>query len=356
MIALFQSYCPDEFDEGELLHLMGYLFRFYRPAKYLEMTAAEKRDAALQVVKQLIHHFPREGIERAKILDGLQQFYYDQSVLHWTLKNMDGIICDSGDSSAIHDALSRGLLTSDPLSVKMIARKTADLHRFLERQPSHIPPSTPTSLAMFRSSTFYTWVKIVKTLGDIKEFVRQELKSSPLRDDGWTEQSLTALFNTEPIPDSSPSNLRFPPCERCDQPGLYTWPMVDLAWRRRLGAFRNNFLGVSKFMNTPERTSSVPLAFGVGGSAAQKVKREFQLADGNLEPSLTKLESQNKSLPYNRVCSKECTDGVCVAWVFDSDFLNEPFLPPFPLETDIDVRKEKDDRFPTRRIPGAFGD
>ena len=356
MIALFQSYCPDEFDEGELLHLMGYLFRFYRPAKDLEMNAAERQDAALKMVKQLIQHFPREGIERAKILDGLLQFYYDQSVLHWTLKNIDGIICGSGDSSAIHDAHSRGLLTSDPLSVEMIARKTADLHRFLDRQPSHIPPSTSTSFAMFRSSTFYTWVKIMKTLGDIEESVRQELKSSPLRNEGWTEQSLTALFNKEPVPDSSPSNLRFPPCERCNQPSLHTWPTVDLSWRRRLGAFRNNFLQRSEFMDALGKSSSVPLTFGVGEPAAQKVNGEFQQTDGTLDPSVTKLECPKKPLPYNRVCSKECMGGVWIAWVFESDSLNEPVLPPFPLETDIDVREENDEICRTRNMPGAFED
>jgi hypothetical protein len=71
---------------------------------------------------------------------------------------------------------------------------------------------------------------------------------------------------------------------------------------------------------------------------------------------MTKLEALTKPLPYNRVCSKECTDGICVAWVFENDFLNEPILPLFPLETDTDVREEDDEICLTRRMPGAFED
>jgi hypothetical protein len=60
------------------------------------MNAAERQDAALKVVKQLIQHFPREGIKRAKILDGLLQFYHNQSVPPWTLKILTALSVAAG--------------------------------------------------------------------------------------------------------------------------------------------------------------------------------------------------------------------------------------------------------------------
>jgi hypothetical protein len=36
--------------------------------------------------------------------------------------------------------------------------------------------------------------------------------------------------------------------------------------------------------------------------------------------------------------------------------LNEPVLPPFPLETDIDTKEEKDEICRMRKMPGAFED
>ena len=87
-----------------------------------------------------------------------------------------------------------------------------------------------------------------------------------------------------------------------------------------------------------------------------EVERGFQTTDGTPNPCMTKLERLLKHLPYNRVCSKERTDGICVAWVFENDTLNELVLPRFPLETDIHVVEENEEIFPTRRMPGAFGD
>jgi hypothetical protein len=86
------------------------------------------------------------------------------------------------------------------------------------------------------------------------------------------------------------------------------------------------------------------------------VNGEFQHKGRTLDPSVAKLEGPKRPLPYNRVCSKECTDGVCVAWVFESDSLNERVLQPFPLETDIDVGEENDEICRTRNMPGAFED
>jgi hypothetical protein len=109
-------------------------------------------------------------------------------------------------------------------------------------------------------------------------------------------------------------------------------------------------------MDALGKSSSVPLMFGVGEPAAQKVNGEFQHTNGTLDPSVTKLEFPKKPLPYNRVCSKECMGGVWIAWVFESDSLHEPVLPPFPPETDIGVREENDEICRTRKMPGAFDD
>jgi hypothetical protein len=131
--------------------------------------------------------------------------------------------------------------------------------------------------------------------------------------------------------------------------------MVDLAWRRRLCAFKN-FLRGSEVIETPGKITSISISFGKEGARGPEEGREFQTTDGTLDARMTKLEALTKPLPYNRVCSKECTDGICVAWVFENDFLNEPILPLFPLETDTDVREEDDEICLTRRMPGAFED
>jgi hypothetical protein len=81
---------------------------------------------------------------------------------------------------------------------------------------------------------------------------------------------------------------------------------------------------------------------------------------GSGESSIRKTE-----LPYRIVCSTECTDGVCAAWVYEDNTDVEPNLPRYlsGVLSDFDNEKEQaiiemaeEEPCPTKGMPGAFKD
>jgi hypothetical protein len=365
MISLFQRYCPNEHNETEILTMLGLLLLFYRPRKSLDLTITKRNDAALQVIRQLIDHFAEDDAKRSEIVFGLMQLYYDQRVLQWTLRNIKGHIHDVAGVPALHDGIARKLLLRDPASMKMIAHKSEDLHRFFDG-PAYrlsIPPGTVTSLAMYQPGTFFSWRNIVQDLGyDIGDFVRRELEASPLKEDEWDQGTLTALFRSETFPDSKNSESGFLRCERCGYSEDRSWTKIDLPWRRYLRSIRT---GCSKGTERVEREEPCSdelrrntISYGDHGTT---IKRHSGAENSQQKPRQSRelLASGSEtfvSWPYKIVCSDQCEDGICVAWSYENDTSDEPRLPAYIPEhlrvSDSDMDEIND--CPSKNIPGAF--
>jgi hypothetical protein len=78
---------------------------------------------------------------------------------------------------------------------RVLTQRRANLH--LEGL-SHLKSpviETPTSLALYSSTAFFSWREVLRECGiDFAEFVREELQRAPLRDDGWDEHALLKIF------------------------------------------------------------------------------------------------------------------------------------------------------------------
>lgn len=108
------------------------------------------------------------------------------------------MISRSENNSAVHRVLAMKLFISDPVSAALIVRKTerSDLHRFWEREYSGISPGTPTSLAMYQPKLFVRWVRVLREVGvDLREFVKEDLDSRVLKEEGWRVDTLRRLLS-----------------------------------------------------------------------------------------------------------------------------------------------------------------
>ena len=98
-----------------------------------------------------------------------------------------------------------------------------------------IKHETPTSLEMYSSFVFMKWRDALLRLSvDLERFVGDEMQQSPLKDAGWDEDSLLALFHCDIQSDYIPSRLNR--CDDCSNPIL--WTQVELSWREWLNRFK----------------------------------------------------------------------------------------------------------------------
>ena len=317
------------------------------------MSLADRRDAALGVIKQLIYHFPEEDVERSNILFDLMHFNYDRSVLHWTLRSIKGFIHDNSQNSGIHQGFWRKLPVRDPMSMRLIVQKTQNLHRFYDMNCFTLPAGTPTSLAMYQPGLFFQWRSILLDQGhDIDHFVRRELEVPHLGDQGWEQGTLTAVFKSEAFPDSRPSASGFFKCDRCGRYEESAATMVDLPWRHHLRSIRNRHCIEAQ---QPRRDD---LINEVQNITIRIACPEIKHHSGHTTTSKPEMcPSPNTLLwPYRIVCSDSCEDGVCVAWVFENDLVEEPCLPAYTPEHErlpVSGVCELDD-CPSMDMPGAF--
>ena len=224
-------------------------------------------------------------------------------------------------------------------------------------------PHTPTMLAMYDPSLFIVWRTMLQDLGhDVREFVRQELEQGTLRAAGWTESSLLHLFQTDLTTDQydGPRVFGFPICERCGHNGTGLGPRlkVDLGWWRHLRAIRK------QYANTPS-TNSIQEPQSLNVFVDSDRKNKWGDMPVNCWPTSTQALGDGgfKHLPYRIVCSTNCMDGVCVAWMYENDLDIEPSFPPYPQEPnaagELDDGKNsggKEDEYPEVKVPGSFVD
>ena len=182
---------------------------------------------------------------------------------------------------------------------------------------------------------------------------------------------------------SSPkTHFGFPTCERCGDQGttLGARLKVDLEWRRRLREVKSGKTPVSA-LSTPsniEATDGEVVAAStsiLNGDSNIMIGLDFGLSNTKA-PAIINVqeveedETQELRLPYRIVCSKACTDGVCVAWVFEGDNVDDSkvVFPPYPLPpshrtSDSDLgrvvgilEEVEHENLPTKAMPGAFID
>jgi hypothetical protein len=370
MINLLQNNRREEYEDDTILHMMGLFMQAYRPQKAIDMSWAQRRNAALRLLATLIASFDPHDLELIAIVHGAVMFCYEQNVLHWLLHYMKGPITLLGGSmSVIHESIARRLLERDPSAMKIITQRTDNLHLCIEDSSRRMVRSTPTMLAMYDMGLFLAWSQLLRELGhDIRVFVRQELEEGLLKEQGWDEPSLTFLFqeNFVPDPHHAPTALMFPSCERCGDKGSRIGvPLkVDLKWRRRLRDIRRLHSSRSSLAGLPSLNSAL-------ASAGDQTLNQSDTSGGsqNVETQATPTDSPevdpeiSKPLPYRIVCSRECRDEVCVAWAYENDSKDEPNFPPYPLQpqvepgnTSLTIQEVEQEQCPTSKIPGAFID
>ncbi|KAH7360439.1 hypothetical protein BKA65DRAFT_547156 [Rhexocercosporidium sp. MPI-PUGE-AT-0058] len=122
----------------------------------------------------------------------------------------------------------------------LLARGDLDMHVIAVVEPSLIEEiylnwtgvcgHTPTSLAMRYSSSFFHFRKLLVEEGyDIEKFIGDELHTSPLAEQGWTQATLHFLFETVFRP------LEMKRCSACPRYGFPT----DLGWLSALEELRS---------------------------------------------------------------------------------------------------------------------
>ncbi|KAG4442551.1 hypothetical protein IFR05_001963 [Cadophora sp. M221] len=353
MLSVFQTYCPHGHDTLEIWGSVGKLLLSYRPQRMINMELSERKNGAHVLLKQILYLLPQDDENWVKILFGMMQLFYDSEILRWTIGRIEGTILVTEENSAVHRALGMKLFITDRVSARMIVEKTErrELHRFWNRKYSGVPPGTPMELALYQSGLFFGWVRVLAELGvDLEEFLREEFDvgCEVWRVEGWSVDSLmevVGLFDEEKGMVEESAFLR---CERCGRVEGSSWLKVNLAWRRRLREIRNRNLkegNLGRDVNVMV-SSEVP---GVWGKKDLMVDTTLSICN---------------ELPYTIVCSDECQDGVCVAWVFDDMANEEPFLPAYPYHEQLednaldlkDIAFTVGEDCPTDQMPGAFRD
>ncbi|KAK0112606.1 hypothetical protein ONS95_014349 [Cadophora gregata] len=354
LLSLFQTYAPDGHDELAVWYSTGMILHSYRPQRIIPMDLASRKQAAQTLFRQVSHLLPRDDEHWISILILMMQLFYDAELIRWTLNQIQGVIPQTEERSAVHRALAMKLFVKGPVAAEMVVRKTEDLHRPWGSIYWCVPPATPMTLALYQPRLFLAWVGVLRNAGiDIEEFVKEELEGdgSFLRSEGWEVDSLTRACRLQLWDGVVTSKSGFFGCERCGKVEGYAPMKVDLEWRRRLRDVRMKQRSeVAMITVASEEIESTPPK----ATSTEKVLPKEILGYG--------IDAMEK-LPYTIVCSDGCLDGVCVAWVFE-DSSTAVFLPPYnhtPKKTvlrviDAEASDASTMDCPTKKMPGAFID
>lgn len=360
MIHLLQNHRREDYEDLTIGGIIWHFSLFYRPQKDINISWVQRRAAIWKLISTLLPFFDSDNPYRSDIIYLAVNLCYEQEVLQYVLRTTKGYIdLHSTCSSIVHRALHRRLLERDPTSAKLIVKKTKNLHRCEVKSYKDARTETPTMLAMYDMKTFLAWRNVLHDLGhETIAFVEQELTDGPLKVSGWTKSSLCELFDTEILPDShhGPTILGFPNCERCGHNGTTDFAKlkVDLLWRRYLRDIR-----MKHSSKTSKRGCEHPTS-----PSTSLVGKDTRLTQGERSIIIQGGRTIGKTeLPYRIVCSDECLDGVCIAWVYEDEAETEPDLPPYSsvlpkdgLAEEGTVVVTEEESCPTNNMPGAFKD
>lgn len=162
----------------------------------------QRRTAILNLLSTLLPYFDNDNPSQAEILFLTVKLCYEQEVLQYILRTTKGYIdIKPRGNSTLHEAMHRRLLERDSSSMKLIVKKTKNLHRREVKSYRDPQTETPTMLAMYDMKTFLAWRDMLQDLGhNITTFVDQELKQGALKESGWTAASLCELFDSDILP------------------------------------------------------------------------------------------------------------------------------------------------------------
>ncbi|KAE8441980.1 hypothetical protein EG329_004106 [Mollisiaceae sp. DMI_Dod_QoI] len=336
MLSLYQRYSLEDFDETSITTLIGLMLHFYRPgreARLCPLGVYEREAAVLKIVPLLLQIWQPSNEQLTSLIQDMFIFRYLPPLIHWALNTVENTLAEREQFSVIHTAIADKLPIRSIRTMKLLICKTSNLHRVWGPSPEYL--TTPTSLAMYQPRLFFAWGKAIVEAGEnIADFVRMELleEKSPLAEEGWTLDSLAALFKIEPNPFSKSTfkedDIQYK-CERCGRYENSNLTMVDREWRRFLGHLRKELKVHSPIMKVTQSTSSTSSAIQLTTNG------EVYYEPFVLESSIDRI-----------VCSTECLDGVRVSWDYDNGKRNE--------STESTSSDEYFNECPTTRMPGAF--
>ncbi|KAM0157904.1 hypothetical protein ACHAQE_002159 [Botrytis cinerea] len=348
----FYSKSKDDSKYGTI----GRMEIFYTPSRQPNMTQEELSDNMLYVFKALTPSLRTDNAAQFGYLRGMLSTGHAGKLIHWLIGRIKGAFEIEEDSissySLLHYVIGARLLHRDPLSVKLIMERTADLHVCHGYGSwGRYEPQTPTSLAMYDQDMFIPWRRLLQeTKQDMDAFIERELNAKFLTSMGWTKATLRALFQHQfDIPSYKGRRAfnGFPECDRCKHIsvsiGMYR-VKIDLEFRRQLREIRTG---------RAQMPSSSHIISAKDGSILTAIIDE----SGGPIPN-----SQGKTwppLPYRFVCSDRCLDRVSVHDVFENDLEDLPVFPPYVSEEErLRLERlrlaEEEAKCPTYTMPGAF--
>ncbi|CZR52451.1 uncharacterized protein PAC_02328 [Phialocephala subalpina] len=122
---------------------------------------------------------------------------HSRSTLEWAMSVYKDLI-DIRPTVDGFSLILECIATEKWFAVEAFAKNGADLH-YSGKDIDHSPvEETATSLSLYSSCRFFEWRGILRDLKiDIAGFIKDELQSSRLREDGWNAESLGFLFQLE---------------------------------------------------------------------------------------------------------------------------------------------------------------
>lgn len=150
---------------------------------------------------------------------------------------IDAVDKEEGGYTTLQAAIAYAEVYSD---LEMILAFDPDVHHVGFEADYSPVDETPLSLALYSSHPFRRFTDALKKGHyDLDEFVIQELwEESPLMKEGWTRQTLLALFEIDFEPDVGYTSLQH--CDECQNRFVYELSplQVEIAWQQFLEHFK----------------------------------------------------------------------------------------------------------------------
>jgi hypothetical protein len=356
MINLLQRYRREDFDDDTLLFIVGKGFTYYRPQKDIEMNMQDRKDAVLQLTATLLAGLSKSDANWIEVLYEAIEWCYTHEVLQWLLNIIKGALDrDNFCWSVLHAGLRKRLLFRDPESLKEIFRRTKFTNRCAVRGTPDITTQTPTMLAMYDEDSFLAWKLLLQELSiNIRDFISTELQDGLLAKQGWDDEALTYLFMGSWKRDPYEGSLwfNFHICERCGDNGsvIGTRPKVDLLFRRKLRDIRLKRHLIADIVNHLNPQSLEVILSYQDQPAISNTTIDYE--EINATCGGHSSVRYPEPLPYRIVCSKNCQDSICVAWLYENDLDTEPYFPAYPFV--FESPNTEEDSWPSWKMPGAF--
>ena len=213
---------------------------------------------------------------------------------------------------------------------------------------------SPTSMAMYNSKTFASWLKTLDEIGlDLKSFLDKEMKTSLLADKGWVRQTLYALFTWKFAHTAAFDFKRFVICGDCGKSilELNNGIVIDPLWVHSLHEIKLGknpeetawalYVPFDEHMCDDEDPSGFDVALNTASSSASLSEANDQIkhasASSNINSGIADDLSNNPKpdsnlppcpyTPYETICMKcwlyFCENGVRYERIYKSVYTTD---------------------------------